>query len=290
MTSFPINIVVIFFDKSNSFDYFKDFETLLESPYYHEIVYMDVSKNRLTALPSILPASLRTLICYHNDLRRLPVLPDKLITLNCSNNKLKTLPQLPKSLENLYCRENYLVHIIGVKNGIKIIDCSENNIRILPEKLPETLIELNCPNNNIIELPEKLPDSLQILDCSNNQFEELPSTLPPRLRELYCNYSRISILPEIPLTMEILYCTMCDYLYFIPRRIIYCRNMREIDFYGSILDLTIDQLNYLEMMEYRMDGSSNNERKTVYDDKQNIHSSSIQKCIAENILKLMADD
>src|SRR6202034_123130 len=72
------------------------------------------------------------------------------------------------------------------------IHSSNNQITKLPEKLPDSLREINCSNNQITKLPEKLPDSLQEIYCYNNQITKLPEKLLDSLQEIYCLNNQIT--------------------------------------------------------------------------------------------------
>src|ERR1700733_6639821 len=72
-------------------------------------------------------------------------------------------------------------------NSLQEINCSYNQITKLPNKMRNSLQEINCSYNQITRLPDKMPDSLKMIYCSKNKLEELPLLL--RINEciVYCD-------------------------------------------------------------------------------------------------------
>ena len=119
-----------------------------------------------------------------------------------------------------------------------------------------------CSYNKLISLPE-LPESLNELDCSYNIIKSLPE-LPKGVKGINCNFNNLKNL---------------------PKSLIHCRNLSYIWYYGNEIELTIQQMNFLNKIKNK--GYSTN---TIYDDIQNVHNSGIQKCIYDNIQVLMSDE
>jgi hypothetical protein len=101
---------------------------------------LDLRNLGLTELPE-LPTGLEILYCSKNRLSSLPdILPATLICIRCDKNKLTTLPDtLPAELR-------YLV-------------CGQNELTTLPDTLPIDLEELRCDYNNFPrrEYEESIP-------------------------------------------------------------------------------------------------------------------------------------
>ena len=184
---------------------------------------------------------------------------NNIVYLNCFDNKLTSLPELPKSLKVLYCFSNKLTNLPELPKGLEVLKCFNNKLTKLPE-LPKSLETLSCHHNKLTNLPE-LPKSLKELDCSNNKLKVLPE-LPNTLKELICYSNKITSL---------------------PKSLIDCRNIIHITYSDNEIELTIQQMNYLNR-------GNNYSRKIIYDDRQNVHNSGIQKCIYNNIQILMEDE
>lgn len=233
-----------------------------------KLKYSICYNNKLVTLPT-LPIGLLKLYCSCNRLRSLPKLPETLKVLNCAKNKLKTLPKLPKSLKRLECDNNYLVALPELPKSLKHLDCSFNDLTELPE-LPKGLELLDCNVNYLVVLPE-LSNNLTVLHCSNNKLKSLPE-LPRRLKELFCGNNNLKSLPD---------------------SFINCKNLISLLLHNLELELTIQQINYLAVIE-RNKYLSNYQNlifnKTIYDNNQSVHDSGIQKCIYDNIQILMRDE
>lgn len=83
----------------------------------------------------MLPSSLQTLYCYHNQLTSLPMLPSSLRGLNCDQNQLISLPMIPLLLEWLSCDQNQLISLPILPSSLQILYCNQNHL----------------PYNNLIE-------------------------------------------------------------------------------------------------------------------------------------------
>ena len=219
---------------------------------------------------------------YYNIFKRcLRIKPyNDIVLLDCSSNNLTKLPELPKRLETLYCDYNKLTELPELPKSLIILSYSHNNLKVLPD-LPKSLNYLCCSNNNLTVLPE-LPESLEELICSYNKLINL-SELPKGLKELFCGYNQLIELPELPKSLEYLDCMYCNLTSF-PKSLIECKNLCGICYQGNEIELTIQQMNYLNRLR-----NNRYSKKTIYDDGQNVHNSGIQKCIYDNIQILMND-
>ena len=103
---------------------------------------MDCYSNRLTALPDLLPTTIRRLDCDNNCLTSLPeTLPAALTLLHCCTNRLTLLPDtLPSGLRYLECKDNHLIRF--------------------PENLPTSLVGLDSAGNYlpIRDSEESIPE------------------------------------------------------------------------------------------------------------------------------------
>src|SRR5437016_4436971 len=94
----------------------------------NEETELDLSYLNLRELPEKLPASLKKIYCYNNQLTKLP---EKLLA------------------------------------SLKIIYCYNNQLTKLPEKLPASLKRISCYNNQLTKLPLILNKNKCYIGCSN---------------------------------------------------------------------------------------------------------------------------
>lgn len=133
--------------------------------------------------------------------------PDDMIYLSCVDNIFKKLPDnLPETLIALFCAKNNLVALPEtLPDGLEYLHCTSNKrITRLPQRLPSALIDLWCSNTSINTI-DYLPPGLKTLCCSSTGLEWLPKKLPPGLCSLYCNGNRLTALPDMPATVDVLW-------------------------------------------------------------------------------------
>jgi Leucine-rich repeat (LRR) protein len=115
---------------------------------------------------------LKKLRCGRTLIKELPNLPS-LTILDCSFNRLSKLPNLP-NLTSLDCSFNKLSELSILPDCLKILNCSNNQIKILPDKLPNSLVDLDFKSNQIKFFPKNLPPFLKKLSFYNNQIKSIP--------------------------------------------------------------------------------------------------------------------
>ena len=234
--------------------------------------------NKLTSLPDTIGnlTNLQVLYCYYNKLTSLPesiVNLTNLKLLNCSYNKLTLLPETIGNLTNLqelYCCYNKLTSLpetIGNLTNLQNLWCGRNKLTSLPDIIVNliNLQLLNCSNNNLVSLPKIIGylTKLQQLDCGDNSLTSLPETIGNliNLQSLWCNSNNLGSLP-----ISIIRCRRLNYIYY---------SNNPID------NIPIQLLRFFNRIENR-----NENIFTIYNDKQNIHNSSIQLSIFESIQRL----
>ncbi|KAJ8252947.1 hypothetical protein GJAV_G00207480 [Gymnothorax javanicus] len=166
----------------------KDFPTTALTHDLTDTVEADLSKNRLTDVPSEVChlVSLETLNLYHNCIRSIPesiINLQMLTTLNVSRNQLSVLPvclcELP--LRVLNASNNKLLCLpeaIGQLTGLMELDISCNEITTLPPHIGHlrALRELSVRRNFLCVLPEELVElPLVKLDVSCNKLSAVPT-------------------------------------------------------------------------------------------------------------------
>ena len=167
---------------------------------------LDVGGNRLRELP-VLPASLRELYVYDNELERLPDLP-RLRVLDANRNQLVEVPPLA-DVDHVYLASNrlaspppltnvrYLNLNLNPLTRIETLGDSElaelriedAGLRELPTAIRRLvgLRELHLRGNAIATIPPWLGElpQLAVLDLRGNQLDQLPDVLAgPPLRRL----------------------------------------------------------------------------------------------------------
>ena len=144
-------------------------------------------------------SKIRKIVCYNNNLTKLPHLPYTLNYLECFSNKLESLPKLPFGLSHLDVSNNKLTEIPRLPECITRLDVSFNKIRKLPSNFEYSsyILTLKISHTDIILLPDVLPESLEHLDCENTRISFLPR-LPDSLKFLECKNTNIKTLPNLP--------------------------------------------------------------------------------------------
>jgi hypothetical protein len=196
-----------------------------------------------------------------------------------------------KNFDEITCLENYnsITHIVCIWNNLtqlpqlphslKILYCNNNKLTQLPQ-LHHSLEKLICYGNKLTQLP-KLPHSLKTLLCTSNNLTQLPQ-LPHSLKELYCCYNKLTQLPTLPYSLKVLNCYN-NKLKQLPQNIIYCRRLDFINYNSNPIELTTQQINFMNWVKERNRIIINN---TIYNDPQNTHNSHIQQSLLKNINNL----
>lgn len=136
---------------------------------------LDVSFNKITILPKVLPDTLKELYCDYNFISELPKLPPNLRILNCGSNNLTSLPELPKNLFSLVFNNNRISTLENLPDSLEILKFPYNRILHI-DNLPSKLLILECSYNNLEYLGD-LPDSLSSLISIDNKLNFIPKTV-----------------------------------------------------------------------------------------------------------------
>jgi Leucine-rich repeat (LRR) protein len=163
-----------------------------------QLVRLDVGGNQLRELPA-LPAALRELYVYDNQLVRLPALP-RLSVLDANRNQLVELPALD-GIDFVYLAANRLGEPPVVR-GARYLNLGNNPLgelalagladpalqelrveqaqlrAVVPARLAG-LRELSLRTNQLRELPAAIGElsGLRTLDLRDNQLDELPEAV-----------------------------------------------------------------------------------------------------------------
>ena len=190
-----------------------------------------------------------------NELTELPKEIDKLSQLTelyLDNNKLT---ELPKEI----CQLSQLTKL----------NLSDNKLTELPKEIGNLtqLTYLKLSYNNLTELPKEIGNLTQLtqLYLYNNNLTELPKEI--------CNLTQLT---ELNLSN--------NNLTELPLEIINLRILRDFQYYDNPLENLLNPIisRFIARIE-----SNNGITGTIYNDTQNVHSSSIQQSIKDSIFNLM---
>ena len=183
---------------------------------------LNLSQNRLTALPPNLPPNLQTLSFDFNLLHGLAfshatltkltlvltelewISPDisfpSLLHLDLSKNNLAMMPNLTKlapKLEFLDLSDNFLPEMPIPPLSIKEYIIKQNLILELPSNLCKfkNLINLNVSNNHIEFIPA-LPPSIEALVFAQNEVSQIEPCCTPKLKKLYIRNNKLTTYPQ----------------------------------------------------------------------------------------------
>ena len=166
------------------------------------INFLKCSYCQTSTFGSKLPKKLTDLHCNNNYLGMLPPLPDSLYIIECSDNFLHSLPLLPKRIHDIIVQSNYLDSLPNLPVSLERLVCDNNRLYSLPP-IPSQLKELFCGNNFIHQLPT-LPTTIIRLECWVNPIHSLPNPLPPNIIDLECSNDSLSVLPNLPNSLQTL--------------------------------------------------------------------------------------
>uniref|UniRef100_A0A671KYY5 non-specific serine/threonine protein kinase n=1 Tax=Sinocyclocheilus anshuiensis TaxID=1608454 RepID=A0A671KYY5_9TELE len=194
------------------------------------ITVLDLSRNCLSSLPSVVPwglIHLRSLNLCHNQLRELPtptssqeIICSRLWHVNVSENELECLPlgllHLGQ-LKRISAARNKLISLFNIPNGtnwiglrkLQELDVSDNGLPELPSSVLhclKALSSLNISRNKLSSFPDPWACPLKICKASNNQIAFLPDTISifwkTHLREVDISENVLKELPSYIFELE----------------------------------------------------------------------------------------
>jgi hypothetical protein len=220
-----------------------------------------------------------------------------LLKLNISSNNLSKLPKSINKLNKLRILNISSNDLIDVPDEICDLKCLEslyifkNKLIILPDdigKLSE-LKTLCLYNNELILIPNSINKlkKLKILGLNYNKLQNIPENINEliELEILGINHNKLSNLPtkigELS-KLNVLYINN-NILYDLPLSIINCRRLQYIHYYDNPIDIHPRIQRFID----RINNYNNNH---FFNDRQNIHASSIQNSVKKSIENIMKDD
>ncbi|XP_073764155.1 leucine-rich repeat serine/threonine-protein kinase 1 isoform X2 [Danio rerio] len=196
------------------------------------ITVLDLSRNCLSSLPSVVPwglINLRSLDLSQNQLKELPtpassqqIICSRLQHVNVSENELECLPLgllHLKELQRISAARNKLSCLFNIPDGtnwiglrkLQGLDVSENSLTDLPSSILhclKTLNSINISRNKLSRFPDPWACPLKICKASNNQIEVLPDTISifwrTHLREVDISENILKELPAYIFELEAL--------------------------------------------------------------------------------------
>jgi Leucine-rich repeat (LRR) protein len=240
-----------------------------------EITKLYLSFNQITSLPSEIGklVNLEELDVSSNQITSLPPEIGKLVNLeilDVSRNQLTSLPSdIGKlvNLEKLFVFGNQITTLpseIGKLVNLKELDVSRNRLTSLPSDIGKliNLKKLWVFENQLTSLPSTIWKlvNLEKLYVSSNQLTSLPSEIGKlvNLKELDVSRNRLTSLPS---------------------EIGFLRNLEYLGYSNNPIEYIPPQVQRL------LDRLLNNGQE-VYQDKQSVHNSGIQKSFKETVLRL----
>jgi hypothetical protein len=97
---------------------------------------------------------------------------------------LTELPKLPSNVQRIWFGGNKIKSIQNLPPSLTILDVTKNELESIDIDFPETLTDLFIAKNKLKCLPY-LPDSLYRINMSYNKITSLPN-IPSTLEWLYC--------------------------------------------------------------------------------------------------------
>ncbi|XP_031425211.1 leucine-rich repeat serine/threonine-protein kinase 1 isoform X2 [Clupea harengus] len=194
------------------------------------ITHLDLSRNSLSSLPSVVPwglIELRSLDLSCNQLKELPstqssqeIICTRLRHVSLSENELASLPPgllHMCQLQRLSAAKNKLTSLFEVPNGtnwiglrkLQELDVSDNSLSSLPSPVLhcfKSLCSLNVSRNKLASFPDPWACPLKCLRASCNQIESLPDLISifwrTHLREVDFSDNALKELPSYIFELE----------------------------------------------------------------------------------------
>lgn len=286
---------------------------------------LNISNNRIQRIPSFKKLNkLELLNMSNNMIKKIENLPNSILFLNLSKNSISSIENLPGNLIDLNLASNNISHA-NVKYPITLVnlDLDSNRISsIFP--IPENITDIKLSNNyikevsfkgnvlefdgnksNLIDFP-KFPESITYLNLSETKIRKLVNfdnftnlvtlkldylelkslfDLPESVQNLSLKGNKIKSLKNIPRQLVNLNVSY-NLIQEIPLAVLELRELATFIYIGN----PIEARNMLvERWLYTMNNRGNLENNMVYNNGQNVHSSSIQSSFRNSLENLLKD-
>jgi len=164
---------------------------------FHNLRFLDCSKNNLTTIDISNNTKLISLICFGNQLTNLKLGNNTELTeIDCSINQLGTLDVSNNTnLIGLHCDRNKLTTLFLSNNiALESLVCYQNDLRALDVSKNSKLLSLFCFTNQLTKLDVSNNLDLAILRCFHNQLTVIDVSKNTSLIRLDCSDNQLTSL------------------------------------------------------------------------------------------------
>ena len=243
---------------------------------------LDLTSNKLTKIPQEIQylTQLQVLCLSNNQITEIPEEIQYLTQLHSFDLSDNLITKIPKEIR-------YLMQL-------QALFLSDNLIKEIPQEIKylTQLQELYLDDNKITEIPKEIKylTQLQTLWLYSNQIKKIPEQIKylTQLKELYIFDNQISkISQEIQYLVQLYAVDFSEnHIIEIPLEIINLRNLRYIAYHGNIIENLNNPIIHRFITRIQNRGGNIH---NLYNDSQNLHSSSIQQSIKQNIINLLKE-
>jgi Leucine-rich repeat (LRR) protein len=235
----------------------------------------------------------------YNEIKEIPKEIQFLTQLNCLYLNYNKIEEIPKDIQYLtkltfLCLKNNQIKEIPKEiqflTQLTQLYIHSNQIKEIPKEIQflTQLTKLYIHSNQIKEIPKEIQFLIQLtyLNLSINQITEIPKEIQflTQLTQLFLYYNQIKEIPN-----EIQFLIQLTHLYLhnnqineLPLEIINLRNLIDFYYHNNPIE------NLLNPIINRFINRINNKQiYNIHNDTQNVHSSSIQQSIKDNIFNLL---
>ena len=189
-------------------------------------------------------------------------------------------------------------------NQCKLPDIFPNNLQILifnkssviefPNNLPTTLTSIYCYTSKIKTLPDlSYLINVEIIDIHDNYLEKIVNLLPPNIKTLDLSYNMLKeILIEIPYelaSLDLSYNILSETFNLKNKATMLVSNSMYSDEYFFKITKLNTKFNHTNTINnYSNIIHNTHNTNIIYENKQNVHSSSIQNSVSKSVTQLIA--
>ena len=146
------------------------------------------------------------LILNQCEIEKIVAWPPHVRLIYANWNKLESVPAFPASVEIVELNDNQLTALPVIDHTqLRVLRIDKNKLKSIAG-FPETLEELRAENNQLVNLPKAIPDGMLRLYVRCNKLALLPVMVHSQIEQLFCGFNKLSALPQLPVTLEQLYC------------------------------------------------------------------------------------
>ena len=290
---------------------------------FTSLVFLDISMNKIKSISKEI-VELKNLKVFKADHNTITCIPyyffdlTELTEISIKNNKIKTLPIKIKKLKNLQSLDvsancirdipreishlteltylrlslNKITDIpseIGKLTKLTFLNLSYNKIIYIPPEIGnlKELINIYMIGCKVLRIPDEIQNlvNLEILQLSGNLIDIIPDVIGnlTNLKCLYLNHNIVSYFPnqiQNLVNLEELYINNNRIVEF-PTYVINFRRLIDFKFENSPFIFIPPQVyRFIRLLDI------NDTNLPFYNDDQNIHDNTIQKCVKNSIINI----